>query len=573
MGAAKYLWHQLSGAGAPAAVMAAALAARIGMVLAAPWVMGRFLDGVVRHRPLAQLDVWAALMLAAAVLAPLATFAADWAGWSVAWTVANRLRERLAAAALAWPPSRHRSLSPGEFVERVDGDVSALGALLSTLSLDVLGSAGQTLGALAGLLAVSPELGLILAALTAAVAGILEGMRRRTVPLAQWERQNSALTYGVVGELLAAREDLAAAGAASYALGRLSAAQQRWHPAYVRAELSGYTAWALSLGVFGLAEGAAYLVAGRLYAAAQLPLGTVYVLVAYVGLLAAPLSALRGQIEQLQRAQGSLRRVMDWDQPPPPSRPGAVLLPAGPLAVSVDAVTYAHPEGGGRGLTDISFALAPGTHLGVVGASGAGKSTLAALLAQMARPDRGTIRLAGIFATEVDPQALRQRVAYVPQSPALFSGSVQDNVALFDPKASAPQVALALDAVGLSSWAGQLDRELDRQQLSAGELELLALARVWLRDAGLIILDEPASRLDAESQPRVMHALERVLAGRTAVVVAHRLAMLAHMDAILVLDGGRQVEWGPAALLAASPTSRWSRLLAAENARDAGAPA
>ncbi len=569
MRVAKYLWHQLSGASAAAAAMAAALAARIGMALAAPWVVGQFLDGVVHHRPVAQLDLWAALMLAAAVLTPLATFAASWAGWSVEWTVANRLRERLTALALDWAPSQHRSLLPGEFVERVDGDVSALGALLSSLSLEVLGSAGQALGALAGLFAVSQALGLVLAGLTAAVAGVLESFRRRTVPLAEAERQANAHTYGLVGELLAAREDLAAAGAGAYALGRLSAAQAAWLPAYVRAELSGYRAWAWSLGAFGLAEGAAYLVSGHLYATAHLPLGTVYVMVAYVGLLAAPLSALRGQVEQLQRAQGSLVRVMDWDQPPPPSRRGAAALPAGALAVSVAALAYRHREGGGGGISGITFELAPGAHLGVVGASGAGKSTLAALLAQMAQPDRGTIHLSGIPASEVDSQALRRRVAYLPQAPALFCGSVQDNVALFDPKVPARQVALALEAVGLSSWAGQLDRPLDRQQLSAGEVELLSLARVWVRDAGLVILDEPASRLDAASQRRVMEALERVLAGRTAVVVSHRLGALVPMDALLVLEDGRQVEFGPAARLAGTPVSRFARLLAAERAREA----
>lgn len=584
VGTVSYLWQQLRGGRAPVAAMGGALAARIGLTLASPWLVGRFLDGVERHAPLSQLQPWAVGVLAAALLTPVAAYAAGILAYTVEWTVANRLRGRLAAVALALPVPRHRAMTPGEMVERVDGDVAALGGLLSNLGLQVVASIAQALAALGGLWFVNRGLGLMLVGLVALVAWALERFRRAAVPLVEAERQGNADTYGLVGELVAAREDLAAEGTLHYAQRRLAHAAGRWEPYYVRAELSGYVAWALLLGAFGLADGATYLVSGHLYFGAHLPLGTVYVLVAYVGLLAAPLSSLREQIAELQRGQGSLRRVMAWDREFSAAAAGGCELPPGPLPLSVSRLRWRHD--GVRGVHDVSFALAPRRHLAVVGASGAGKSTLATLLAHLVEPEGGTIHLGGIALPQVDPAALRRRVAYLPQTPALFAASLMDNLTLFDPTIPTHRAADGLAAVGLGAWTDRLQHPLDPSALSAGERELLALARVWLGDPGLVILDEPLSRLDRAHLGEVATAWWSLLEGRTAVIITHRLTTLVSdssvdprgagpdrphgtVDEILVLDEGRVVEHGSFACLVQDPMSRFGQLLAAERAADA----
>ena len=587
MGAVSYLWQQLRGARAPVAAMGGALAARIGLILASPWLVGRVLDGVERHEPLSRVEPWVLLVLAAALLTPTAAYMAGTLAYTVEWTVANRLRVRLAARALTLPVHQHRTMTPGALVERVDGDVAALGALLSNLGLQVVGSAGQALAALGGLWLVNRSLGLIVAGLVALVAWALERVRRATVPLVEAERQSNADTYGLLGELLAAKDDVAAEGAAHYAQHRLAHAAGRWQPHYVRAELSAYVAWALLLGAFGFADGATYLVSGHLYFGAHVPLGTVYMLVAYMGLLAAPLSSLREQIAELQRGQGSLRRVMTWDHGPAALPAGRLGLPSGPLALTVSRVSWRHD--GARGVHDVSFTLAPGRHLAVVGASGAGKSTLAMLVAHFADPEGGTIHLGGIALRQVDPGDLRRRVAYLPQTPALFAASLLDNVTLFDPTIPTHRAAGALAAMGLGAWADRLNQPLDPSRLSAGERELLALARIWLGDPGLIILDEPLSRLDRSDRGQVAHAWRSLLAGRTAVIISHRLATLVAdapegssgasaghslgtVDDVLVLDEGRVVEHGSLARLLQDPMGRFGQLLAAERAADGERP-
>ncbi len=340
MGALRYLWQQVRGMGTPVPAMAAALGARIGLTLASPWLVGRFLDGVERHQPLSHLEPWAVLFLAAALLSPAAAYATGSLALAVEWTVANRLRERLASIVLALPLQRHRAMTPGEVVERLDGDVSALGALLSNLGLQVVGSTGQALAALVGLLVMNRALGLLLAGLAALVTWLLAWFRRRTVPLVQAERQANADTYGLLGERVAAE------GATGYALARLTGEQRQRRPQYVRAELSGYLAWALTLGAFGLADGTAYWVSGRLPLGTHLPLGTVYVLVAYVGLLTAPLSSLREQVQELQCSQG-----------PPP---GHDLGPAAGWAAAGNPYVAPWPPPGGG----VGGQLAPRWHPG-----------------------------------------------------------------------------------------------------------------------------------------------------------------------------------------------------------------
>lgn len=223
------------------------------------------------------------------------------------------------------------------------------------------------------------------------------------------------------------------------------------------------------------------------------------------------------------------------------------------------AVSFAYGEGGKSPiLQDVSFEAEPGMTLALVGPSGAGKSTILQLLMRFYDVQSGVVRVNGLDVRDVDPQQLRAQMALVPQDVAIFAASVRENVAFARPGASEAQVRAALDAANASAFVDAMPQGMDTQlgergvTLSGGQRQRLAIARAVLQDAPILLLDEATSALDAESEHLVQDALEKLMAGRTVIVIAHRLATVRGADRIIVLDEGRIVEQGSHEMLAAS---------------------
>jgi len=195
---------------------------------------------------------------------------------------------------------------------------------------------------------------------------------------------------------------------------------------------------------------------------------------------------------------------------------------------------------------------------------GSGKTTMSRLVLRLVEPTSGTVRLGGVPIADIPLAELRRRVALVPQEVELFAGSIRDNVTLFDPTPPDTAVVDVLRRVGLDALAdGDVHRQLAAggAGLSAGEAQLLALARVLLRDPDLLVLDEATARVDPETEARLEAAIGELLRGRTALVIAHRLSTLQRVDEIVVFDHGRVVEHGDRADLVGDDDSRFNRLL------------
>jgi ABC-type multidrug transport system fused ATPase/permease subunit len=206
--------------------------------------------------------------------------------------------------------------------------------------------------------------------------------------------------------------------------------------------------------------------------------------------------------------------------------------------------------------------------LGVLGRTGSGKTTLARLLARLYDPQRGSVRLGGVDVAHVALDQLRQRVAYVSQDVQIIDGSLRDNLTLFADggrRASETALLAALHALGLDGWLAARPAGLDSRVgtahgMSAGEEQLVALARVFLREPGLVILDEPSARLDPVTESRLETAMDRLLERRTAVIIAHRVETLERATHLLVLEDGAVAEFGSRRGLLADPRSRYSQL-------------
>jgi ATP-binding cassette, subfamily B, bacterial len=312
-------------------------------------------------------------------------------------------------------------------------------------------------------------------------------------------------------------------------------------------ELAGWGTTALALGIGGwwVHEG-------------MLTVGTVAFFVLTLSNLFEPVQQLSQLFNMVQSAGAGLSKLYELLDTPVdvPERPGAVDL-AGMGDIEVDRVSFAYGDGP-RVLRDVSLRIPTGTRLALVGPTGAGKSTLAKLVARLYDPTSGSVRLGGVDLRDATLASLRGRIVVIPQEGFLFNGTIRDNVRLAREDATDAEVDDALRAVGayerFAALAEGLDTEVRERgsRLSAGEKQLVSLARAALADPAVLVLDEATSSLDPGTEVLVESAVDRLLEGRTVVVIAHRLSTSERADVVGVVDGGELVELGTHADLVAA---------------------
>jgi ATP-binding cassette, subfamily B, bacterial len=548
-------------------LLALTLCASIGVQVATPLVASRFINEATSGGGLRGLVTLALLAMALALIGQALAVAETWAAESVSWEATNALRTDLAAHLLRLDASFHTTHTQGELIQRVDGDVATLARFFSRFVISVLGNGLLIAGVLGLLFAVDWRVGLGLGAFVA--LALVAMLRIRAASTHHWsaERQGSADFYGFLGEYLAGLEDVRSSGAGAFVLHRCAQAMRSWLAAIRKAQMRGYALVATSEGLFGLGMASAMALSAMLYRDGALTLGTIYLIFRYTEMLREPTEQIRNEVQDFQQADASLGRVeaLLSEMPRLVDGPGDA-LPPGPLAVELDRVSFGYAEDAPV-LRDVSVYLAPGRVLGVVGRTGSGKTTLTRLLPRFYDPLEGVVRLGGVDLRAVRLAAVRDRIGVVSQEVHLFHASVRDNVTLFDDSVPDDRISAVLDTLGLDGWARELPSGLDTvlgtggAGLSAGQAQVLACARILLRDTDVVILDEASSRLDPATERLVHRALGRLLEGRTGIIVAHRLATFAYADDILVLEDGQEREHGTRLDLAADPTSRFAELL------------
>jgi ATP-binding cassette, subfamily B, bacterial len=320
--------------------------------------------------------------------------------------------------------------------------------------------------------------------------------------------------------------------------------------------------------VFALGSAVGLGLGAYFYLAGAMTLGTVYLIFNYSQLLSRPIEQISRQVQDLQQAGASLGRVLALLGEHSAIQDGVRTLPRGPLAVDFDSVAF-HYESDEPILHGVSFHLPAGQVLGLLGRTGSGKTTLTRLLFRLYDPTVGAIRLDGHDLRDLVVDDLRQRVGIVTQDIQLFNASVRDNLTFFDASIADVDILAVLENLGLGDWYASLPAGLDTHLasagggLSAGQAQLLAFARVFLKDPGLVILDEASSRLDPATEQHLERAIGQLLHNRTVIIIAHRLATVQRSDRIMILEGGLPVEHGRTADLAADSQSRFYQLLQA----------
>jgi ABC-type multidrug transport system fused ATPase/permease subunit len=553
----------------------------IGLELLNPQIIRDFIDTATTGGEVGHLIQAAFLFIGIALAQQAAAVAATYLGERVGWTATNTLRGDLAAHALQLDLSFHKSRTPGEIIERIDGDVTALSRFFSQFVVQLLGNLLLLAGVLVLLFREDWRVGLVLSGFVLVAVVVLTRLQQRAIPHWTAVRQMNGEFYGFLGEQLSGIEDVRANGATNYVLHRFQTIIHRWFPYQRRAGIAGHTMWMVSLGLFAIGTATAFGLGAWLYVTGSATIGSVYLIVHYTELLRRPIEQVRNELQELQRAGASIVRVRELLAFRSRLVDGTAILPQGPLDVQFDNVSFGYTDGPATTsdsatidstvdsdlvLEAITLNLKAGTTLGLLGRTGSGKTTLARILVRLYDVSDGTLRIGGIDLRETQLADLRAKVGMVTQDVQLFQGTLRDNLTFFNTSVPDERLHTALDQVGLGEWLRGLPHGLESELtgaggLSAGEAQLFALARVFLKNPGLVIMDEASSRLDPATERRLERAIDTLLNNRTAIIIAHRLATVQRADAILILEQGRVVEYGERTALAADPHSRFSTAL------------
>ncbi len=556
----------------PITALMALLVVAMLLPLAGPLLIGSFVNAALDGESASQLAALGGLFLLCTLTGDALQLVVTWYSVRLAWRVGNRLRIDLCRHALGLDLDWHGEHSAGQLIERIDGDIDAVTRFSSTAVLQLGGNAILVTGVLVISAFIDWRASILIGITVAVAVAVLLRMRRIAVPYYDEEREVQSHLYGDLEERLGGLEDIRANGAGPWAVQKLHQHSAGWWRTARRAAARGDGGLTLAGGVFATGSVAVLTLSAWQCRQGELSVGSVLALLRFSQMVSDPLWRVAEQLAEAQKAVAGTRRaarlLAEESALPDGNRDD---LPEGAPSLAFDHVSFGYGTGTDV-LHDVTFTVPPGTSVGVVGRTGSGKTTIGRLLARLWDTEAGIVSVGGIDVRELSASGLRRRIGIVTQEVEVFRASVRDNLTVFGTLGGHDEdVIAAIETVGLGDWFRSLEHGLDQHlegdtELSAGEGQLLAFARLLLADPGLVILDEASSRLDPETEGRLIAATDQLLAGRTAIIIAHRLSTLDRVDQILVLDHGRLVEHGNRADLAADPTSRFHHLLATSQA-------
>ncbi len=535
------------------AVCAVCLIVAAAVGLAFPQVVRYLLDAAFQERDRAMLDRIALGLVLAFALQGLMNFVQVYLLTSTSERIVARLREDVFAHLVRLSPGFFTEQRTGELTSRLSADLAVLQTLMGSWISETSRQSLFLVGGIVMLTRTHSRLTTTTLAVVPVVVASAFFFGRRL-------RRASTGVQDRVAEAMGMADESFSQIRTVQSFVREAEETRRY-----RALLSGVVAAAivrartraLLFGVVGfVAFGGVVAVlwqGGRLVLEGALTPGALVSFLLYAITVAAAVGSLASLFGSYQEAVGAAQRVFELLEMratvAEPSRPVALARPVRG-ALALDEVRFAYAPGLPDALTDVSFAIAPGEVVALVGPSGAGKTTVASLIPRFWDVTGGRITLDGTDVRELALGDLRGAIGLVPQEPALVSGSVRENIAYARPDASEGDILAAARAAHAIEFICRLPAEMDTLvgergvKLSGGQRQRIALARVFLKDPAVVVLDEATSSLDNESERLVEEAMEELLRGRSTLIIAHRLRTVRRADRVLVLDHGRVVEQG-----------------------------
>ncbi|HKV50206.1 MAG TPA: ABC transporter transmembrane domain-containing protein [Gemmatimonadaceae bacterium] len=542
------------------ALASVALLASAGITLAFPLVVRYLLDAAFVRANAPALNRIALILVGLFAAQGLLNFGQVWVLTAAAERIVAKLRDDVFAHLVRLSPGFFTERRSGELTSRLATDVTLLQSVMTYQATELSRQVLFLLGGVVMLTLTHPQLTVTTLAVVPVIVGTAWLFGRALKKASTGVQDRVADAMGSADEAFAQIRTVQSFTREAVEARRFSAQLRDVVIAAVRrAKIRGAFFGVITFCAFGgvvivLWQG------GRLVLARELTPGALVEFLFYAFFVAAAVGSLASLFGNYQEAVGAAHRVFELLATTP-----TVVDPVAPVAlprpvrgdVRFEHVTFAYGPDLPTVLHDVTFHMAPGDVVALVGPSGAGKTTVASLITRFWDVPNGTVMLDGIDVRCLSLLDLRGAVGLVPQDPALFSGTVRDNIAYARPDASDDDVISAARAAHAWEFIERLPSGLETRvgergvKLSGGQRQRIAIARVFLKDPAVVVLDEATSSLDSESEQLVNSAMERLLTGRSTLIIAHRLSTVRRADRLLVLDAGRIVEEGSHAELLA----------------------
>lgn len=532
-----------------------------------PQILRYYIDAVTQNEGIENLLIAALLFIGFGIIRQVFKIVSTYISEKVGWTATNALRSNLIKHCINLDMDFHKAHQSGEMLERVDGDINSLFSFFSTFVLQLLSNLGLLIGIILLLYREDWRIGLTLTVIAILDMIVMKYIEKKS--LKHWEKSRAynAQLYGFLGEQITSVEDINTCGAKNYTMNSLYKLYRKMLPIEVKASLGHYYMWIVNIIVFALGNAAALILSAYFYENSLITFGTVYLIFYYVELMVNPLEEIRSQMQRLQRAEASIKRVKELLQIKSRIEYGSKNLDnENSIGVSLEKVSFNY-EDGEAVLKDININIEKNTVLGVLGHTGSGKTTLARLIVRLYDVCSGSIKFNGENLKSMTKESLMENISYVTQEVQIFHATVRENLTLFNPNIKDDTILKVIEDIGLTPWLNNLPEGLNTildtggSGLSSGEAQLLAFVRVFLKNPKLVILDEATSKLDPITEGLIDRALNKLLEDRTCIIIAHRLGTVGRANNILILEEGTVLEYGNRKELCKDRSSKFYNLL------------
>lgn len=521
-----------------------------GISLANPYILSRFIDTSLASGASRELIKIALLFIGLSIAGQIITISSTFLSQQLAWKATNQLREDLMEHCLGLDPGFHNSKTPGEMIERIDGDVSFLSNFFSNMFVILISSSLLLLGILIALYSVNLWVGICFTVFSFFV--LLVFKKTSGVSSQNWVKSREASTnlFSFIEEKLYGVEVVKTNNVTKYVLEKLGKLLKIKMILDRNAFMVSTTIWGTTVVLFSLGTAISLGMGLFFFLKGMMSVGTVFLIYNYSQMIRSPIEQMSNQFQDIQRASSSIYRIKQILNEQSKVRAGSLLLNEGrEFSVEFEDVVFEY-EHGKPVLNNVSFTIPSGKSLAIIGRTGSGKSTIIKLIFRFIEQRSGVIRINGEDIRSYNLENLRSKIAIITQEVQLFHGTLRDNITFFSDSVSDSEIKRAFQDLGLWDWyctfPNGLDSQLksDEMSMSEGEAQLIAMVRIMIKDPCMIIMDEATANLDPVTENLMVAALNKLGEGRSTIIIAHRLQTLRFVDYIMVLQKGEIIEQG-----------------------------